>query len=83
MKLGVLFPVPFPPLVHDIFFKIIVCLGLSDVMTHLHETSDLVFPSNRTNVYAHDVIEDVIQIMSMLILNEHVVHDHARRDDVP
>ena len=81
MKLVGLLPMPYPPLLHETFLKIFVLIGISDIM--LHSVSDSVFPSTRPHQLSHESIGGAIQIFPTLILNDHVVQDHAGCDDVP
>ena len=60
MKLGGSFAMPFPILLHQILLKLIVRIGVSNFIVHLHEAFDSLLSSHRHNAYAHQVIEGVI-----------------------
>ena len=72
MKLGALLPMPCQPL-HAIFLKIIISIRLSNVMVHVNKALNSVLPSGWSHWFSHEVIEGVIQILSMLVLIDHVV----------
>lgn len=81
IQLVVLLHIPLPPLVDEISFKICVSIHILNFMVNLNKVSDAVFPSKWTHRLSHEFV-GVIQILAMLIINDHVVQDHDGNHDV-
>ena len=61
MKLGGSLAMEFPILLHQILMKLVVWIRVSNFIVHLHEVCDSLLSSHGHNVYAHQLIEVVIQ----------------------
>jgi hypothetical protein len=71
MKLASLVAMTWPPLAEEIFLKTRVEIKILNVMVGLKRPRHSVFPP----FFTHG--------LSMLILNNHVMHDHTGGHDVP
>src|SRR4051812_38650598 len=54
-----------------------MCVSISNRMVHLKEMSNWIFTSTRLHWFLHELVERVVQILSIIILNDHVMHDHT------
>ena len=74
--------IQYPPLFDGILLKILVHIGVSNVMIGLKEARNSVSTSPRPHRTSHQVIGAIDHILAMLILYEHVMHDHTCIHDV-
>src|SRR4051812_3812308 len=57
--------------------------SITNIMVHVKKTSGSLFTSTRLHWFPHELVERVLQILSMLILNDQIMHDHTSGHDVP
>jgi hypothetical protein len=77
-----LLPPPCPPLLHAILLKIFMGIFITDCVVALHEASDKVSLLSHLHRMPHQLIVTHIHILTMLVLNDHVMHDHSIHHDV-